>query len=65
MISLRSSVVTEAPCGYQWGDRKLVVHPVEAAVRRQAYELFLQHRRKGVVAKLLCANNQIVRLIQE
>ena len=46
---------SHAPYGYQWLDRKLVVHPEEAVVRRKAFELFLQHRRKGVVAKLLNA----------
>ena len=30
-----------------------MVKPAEAAVRKQAYELFLQHRRKGKVANLL------------
>ena len=44
-----------APYGYQWVDRKLVVHPEEAVVRRKAFDLFLQHRRKGAVAKLLNA----------
>ena len=42
-----------APYGYQWKDRKLIVQPDEAPVRRKAYELFLQYRRKGTVAKLL------------
>ena len=45
-----------APYGYQWIDRVLVVHPDEAPVRRKAYELFLQYRRKGTVAKLLSAS---------
>lgn len=44
-----------APFGYQWKDRKLLPHPEEAPVRRKAYELFLEHRRKGTVAKLLNA----------
>jgi site-specific DNA recombinase len=34
----------------------LVIHSQEAPVRRKAYELFLQHRRKGTVAKLLNAS---------
>src|ERR1019366_4159224 len=44
-----------APFGYQWKDRKLIIQPDEAPVRRKAYELFLQYRRKGTVAKLLNA----------
>lgn len=52
---LGKSINGSAPYGYQWKDRKLVIQPEEAAVRRKAYELFLEHRRKGVVAKLLNA----------
>lgn len=44
-----------SPYGYQWKDRKLVINPEEAPIRQKAYELFLQHRRKGTVAKLLTA----------
>jgi site-specific DNA recombinase len=44
-----------APFGYHWVDRSLVPQPDEAPVRRKAYELFLAHRRKGTVAKLLNA----------
>src|ERR1019366_4476022 len=44
-----------APYGFQWKDRKLIIQPDEAPVRRKAYELFLQYRRKGTVAKLLNA----------
>lgn len=42
-----------APYGYKWVEQKLVVHPDEAPIRRKAYELYLQHRRKGTVAKHL------------
>jgi site-specific DNA recombinase len=52
---LGKSINGHMPYGYQWKDRKLVIIPEEAAIRRKAYELFLQHRRKGVVAKLLNA----------
>ncbi|MEO7299219.1 MAG: recombinase family protein [Verrucomicrobiota bacterium] len=41
------------PYGYQWKDRKLILHPEQAPIRRKMFELFVQHRRKGVVAKLL------------
>src|ERR1035441_8535748 len=52
---LGKSINGSAPYGYQWKDRKLVIQPIEAPIRRKAYELFLQHRRKGVVANLLNA----------
>jgi site-specific DNA recombinase len=52
---LGKSINGTSPYGYKWQDRKLVLVPEEAAIRREAYELFLQHRRKGVVAKLLNA----------
>lgn len=43
-----------APYGYKWTDAKeLAIVPAEAAVRREAFELFLIHQRKGLVARLL------------
>jgi site-specific DNA recombinase len=50
---LGKTINGRAPYGYQWKDKKLVPHPEEAPIRREAYELFLSHRRKGTVAKLL------------
>src|ERR1017187_2896168 len=52
---LGKSINGHAPYGYQWKDRKLVLQPEEAVIRRKAYELFLQCRRKGQVARELNA----------
>jgi site-specific DNA recombinase len=50
---LGKSINGSAPYGYEWKERKLVLKPEEAAIRRKAYEMFLQCRRKGQVAKHL------------
>ena len=42
-----------APYGYCWKDKQLVPHPEQAPIRKLAYELFLTHRRKGVVKTIL------------
>jgi site-specific DNA recombinase len=42
-----------SPYGYHWKDKRLVQQPEEAPVRKLAYALFLQHRRKGAVSRAL------------
>src|ERR1043166_80841 len=41
-----------SPFGYRWKDKKLTLDETEAPIRKKAYELFVEHRRKGVVARL-------------
>jgi site-specific DNA recombinase len=52
---LGKSINGRAPYGYEWKDRKLLILPEEATIRRKAFELFVQLRRKGQVAQHLNA----------
>ena len=41
------------PFGYQWVDKKLVPNPAQAPVVKRVFELFVEHRRKRTVARIL------------
>ncbi len=42
-----------APFGYKWLEGQLLVDEEEAPIRRLIYELFLKHKRKKTVARIL------------
>jgi len=58
---LGKTINGQAPYGYQWKERKLVIQPDEAPVRRKMYDLYLKYRRKGTVAKMLNADGHRTR----
>lgn len=53
---LGKAINGRAPYGYHWKDRQLLPHPAEAPIRQKIFQMFLQYRRKGRVAKLLNAS---------
>lgn len=42
-----------APYGFKWDNKSLVIDETEAPIRKLMYELFMEHRRKVTVARIL------------
>ncbi|WP_295794658.1 recombinase family protein [Mucilaginibacter sp.] len=43
----------QAPFGYAWVDKEMVIDENEAPIRKLMHELFIEHKRKGTVADVL------------
>jgi site-specific DNA recombinase len=43
----------QAPFGYKWVDKVMMIDENEAPIRRLMYDLFVEHKRKGTVATIL------------
>jgi site-specific DNA recombinase len=52
-IRLGRPLNASAPYGFQWKDKKFVHNPTETPIVKKVFELFVELRRKGAVARAL------------
>jgi len=61
---MQTRATGQAPYGFQWNESRLVSNGEEAVIRRTIFDLFVEHRSKGRVARIL-KTNVVYELVEE